>query len=107
MTKPWRALTEAELRTVGGWTGVYELGDASGAVLYVGFAGGRSLFGLKGELQRHVSGAGGATQFRFEVNAQYTTRWKELLMAHVAVSGTVPAMNREEPLPSLGRLSLR
>jgi hypothetical protein len=104
MAKPWRPLSEAEVGRVGGWMGVYELGDASGSVLYVGVAGGKSLFGLKGELQRHRA-AGEATQFRFEVNTQYTTRWKELLMAHVAASGDVPVMNREERLPSLGRLS--
>jgi hypothetical protein len=105
MTKPWRPLTEVEVSRVGGWTGVYELGDADGTVLYVGVAGGRSLFGLKSELQRHLRSPA-ARQFRVEVNAQYTTRWKELLMAHVATSGDVPVLNRDEALPTLGRLSL-
>jgi hypothetical protein len=106
MSKPWRQLTEAEVGRVGGWTGVYELGDANGSVLYVGVAGGKSLFGLKGELLRHLEAPGAATQFRIEVNAQYTTRWKELLMAHVASSGDLPPLNRTERLPSLGRLNL-
>lgn len=106
MTKPWRTLDEAEIAKVGGWTGVYELGDATGSVLYVGVAGGKSPFGLKGELQRNLQSPGAVTHFRFEVNAQYTTRWKELLMAHVASAGDVPPMNREAKLPSLGRLSL-
>ena len=106
MSKPWRPLTEAEVNRVGGWTGVYELGDANGAVVYVGVAGGKSLFGLRSELQRHLRSPGAPAQFRFEVNAQYTTRWKELLMAHVATSGDVPVLNRDEALPTLGRLSL-
>jgi hypothetical protein len=105
MQKAWRPLTDEEVGRVGGWTGVYELGDASGSVLYVGLAGGKSLFGLKGELERYLAAPGMATQFRFEVNAQYTTRWKELLMAHVAAGGDVPVMNRQERLPALGRLS--
>lgn len=108
LTKPWRPLTAEEISRVQGQLGVYELGDDAGEVLYAGYAGGRSLFGLRGELERHLrEGTGGATQFRIEVNTQYTSRWKELLMAHIAADGEVPPLNREERLPSLGRLSLR
>ena len=47
----------------------------------------------------------GATQFRVEINQQYTTRYQELLMAHVADHGDVPTGNKGEALPRLGRLS--
>jgi hypothetical protein len=106
LTKPWRPLTEAEVSKLGGWTGVYELGNADGEVLYVGFAGGKSLFGLKGELAHILRDEPGrAASFRVEVTTAYMTRHRELLMAHVAARGAVPEQNRIERLPSLGRLS--
>ena len=46
----------------------------------------------------------GATQFRVEINQQYTSRYQELLMVHVADHGDVPAGNKGGPLPTLGRL---
>ena len=52
LTKPWRPLNEAEVAKLGGHMGVYELGNGDGEVVYVGFAGGKSRFGLKGELMR-------------------------------------------------------
>ena len=33
-----------------GTMGVFELGDASGDTIFIGFAGGRSKFGLKGDV---------------------------------------------------------
>ncbi|MEQ1652631.1 MAG: D-2-hydroxyacid dehydrogenase family protein, partial [Hyphomicrobium sp.] len=84
----------------------YELGTAAGEVVFIGFAGGRSLFGLRGEVERHLGDPpNGATQFRVEVNQQYTTRYQELLMAHVHDHGGIPKGNVGKPLPRLGRLS--
>jgi len=105
MTKPWRPLTAEEVRKLPGQLGVYELGDDEGRVLYVGFAGGKSAFGLRSELENHARApTGGATRFRYEVNMQYTTRHRELLMAHVARTGHLPPGNRLDA-PPLGRLS--
>jgi hypothetical protein len=105
MTKAWRPFTAEEVARVPGQLGVYELGNDDGRVLYVGFAGGRSTFGLRSELAKHVAvPTGGASRFRYEVNMQYTTRYKELLMAHAARHGTLPPGNRLNP-PALGRLS--
>jgi hypothetical protein len=105
LDKPWRAFTADEVAKVPGQLGVYELGDDEGRVLLIGFAGGRSTFGLRSELEKHVAvPTGGATRFRYEVNMQYTTRHKELLMAHQARRGALPPGNRLKP-PVLGRLS--
>ena len=81
--------------------GVFQLADETGRVLYIGFAGGKSLFGLRSELEKRLSTA---AQFRYEVNNQYQTRWRELLMLHQASHGELPEQNRREPVPKLGRL---
>lgn len=106
MTKAWIPLSAETVARLPGQLGVYQLANAAGEVVFIGFAGGRSLFGLRSE----VGGAlddrpAGATQFRVEVNQQYTTRYQELLMLHVHDHGDVPAGNRGKPLPRLGRLS--
>jgi len=106
MTKPWTPLTPETVRRLTGQLGVFQLADAAGAVVFIGVAGGRSLFGLRGELEKALAEPpAGATQFRVEINQQYTTRYQELLMAHVHDHGDVPAGNRGKPLPRLGRLS--
>ena len=105
LTKRWRALDAGTVHAVPGQLGVYELGDEDGRVVYVGFAGGRSPFGLRSELQGHLGNTRGATRFRYEVNMQYQTRYRELLMAHVARDGALPPMNRTERPISLGRIS--
>ncbi len=81
--------------------GVFQLANETGEVLYIGFAGGKSLFGLRSELQKRV---GTAARFRYEVNNQYQTRWRELLMLHKAAHGDLPELNKHEPVPKLGRL---
>lgn len=67
-----------------GHMGVFELADAQGAVLYVGFAGGRSRFGLRSAIADALQDCAGALQFRFEVNTAYLTRYQELVMVHRA-----------------------
>jgi hypothetical protein len=101
LDKPWLELTAERVQRLPGQMGVFQLGDEGGAVLYIGFAGGRSLFGLRSELEKRL---GTAPRFRYEVNNQYQTRWRELLMLHQASHGELPAMNQHEPLPKLGRL---
>jgi hypothetical protein len=101
LDKPWIALSAENVARLNGQMGVYQLADDSGRVVYIGFAGGKSLFGLRSELQRWL---GRAPQFRYEVNNQYQTRWRELLMLHRAANGAVPQLNEGERLPALGRL---
>lgn len=106
MTKPWVSLTAENVKRLPGQLGVFELADAAGHVVFIGFAGGRSLFGVRSEVERTLADKpAGATQFRVEINQQYTTRYQELLMLHVHDHGSVPAGNIGKPLPRLGRLS--
>ena len=91
MEKPWLELTLEAVKALPGQLGVYQLANAAGLIVYIGFAGGRSLFGLRSELERALrERPAGAVRFRTEVNQQYTTRYHELLMLHVADHGRLP-----------------
>ena len=57
LNKPWIEATEENLRRLPGALGVYEIGDAAGTVLYIGFAGGRSRFGRWPVFPREVDHA--------------------------------------------------
>ena len=103
MTKPWRPLATAEVARLTGQLGVYEVADEAREVLAVGFAGGRSRFGLRGELQGELARRGPGFRFRVEVNSQYHTRYRELLMLHLADRGSLPPEN--DAPAGLGRLS--
>ena len=106
MTKAWVPLTPENVRKLPGQLGVFQLANAKGDVVFIGFAGGRSLFGVRSEIEKAMADLpAGATQFRVEINQQYTTRYQELLMLHVHDHGQVPAGNVGKPLPTLGRLS--
>lgn len=106
MTKAWTPLTADAIEKLPGQLGVYQLADDKGDIVYIGFAGGRSLFGVRSELEQALKDKiADATQFRVEINQQYTTRYQELLMVHVADHGDVPDGNKGRPLPTLGRLS--
>lgn len=104
LAKPWQPLTAEAVGALPGQLGVYELADGAGTVLRIGYAGGRTPFGLRSELGERLAEGGRAASFRVEVNQQYLTRWQELLMAHVAEHGALPP---EQPDPGvrLGRLS--
>ena len=114
LTKPWRALEADEVARLPGQLGVYQVaggaGEAgetgetgeAGDVLFIGVAGGRSRFGLRGELEAELARRGPGFRFRVEVNTQYHTRFRELLMLHRADHGTLPPEN--EAPPGLGRL---
>jgi hypothetical protein len=101
LNKPWRPCVS--LDALPGHMGVFELADETGAVIYVGFAGGRSRFGLRGEIEAAVSRFGDCHGFRYEVTTAYLTRYQELLMAHAADAGRLPRHNGAHP--GLGRLS--
>ena len=106
MEKPWLPLDQANVAPLPGQLGVFQLADAASNVVAIGYAGGRSLFGLRGVLQDHLGAPpAGAVQFRYEINMQYLTRYRELLMLHVADHGELPLVNREDPPANLGRLS--
>jgi hypothetical protein len=104
LDKPWLQLTAETVADLRGELGVYQLADDAGRVLRIGYAGGRSLFGLKGELGAALA-AGEAARFRVEVTAQYLSRYEELLMVHKADFGALPPGNAADAGRRLGRLS--
>jgi hypothetical protein len=112
INKPWTRYEPGEARRLPGNLGVYELGDAEGRVIYIGFAGGRSLFGLRGLIGGHFGDVepnpvirDRAASYRYEINQMYMTRWQELLAQYRDAHGRVPDGNEasDEPLPRLGR----
>ncbi|MEO9254504.1 MAG: hypothetical protein ABI305_03120 [Tepidiformaceae bacterium] len=105
LEKPWRDLSEDESAALPGQLGVFQLANETGEVVYVGYAGGRELFGLRSAIERHRKlGTGGATHFRYEVNMQYQSRYRELLMLHVTDNGGLPIANEHEHPVHLGRI---
>jgi hypothetical protein len=107
LDKPWTPLIEEHVAKLAGHLGVYQLADASGDIVYIGMAGGHSPYGLKGELtQAFQSPPAGATQFRYEVNMAYRTRYLELLQAYRHDYGHLPPGNADIDERHLGRLRL-
>lgn len=111
LAKPWQDASPENLNRTPGALGVYEIGDADGALLYIGFAGGRSRFGLRGEITSRVeqnspnTGAPAGARFRYEVNQMYLTRYVELLERELKASGSLPPKNLlpGEYIPSMVR----
>lgn len=104
ITKPFLPYSGYEVSKLYGHMGVFELANDDDGIVYIGYAGGRSLFGLRGELGallRHSK----ATRFRYEVNTAYYTRFQELMMVFEADNGRLPVENKLDELPRLGRLS--
>jgi hypothetical protein len=93
-------MTQDNIDALSGQLGVYQLADESGQVIYIGQADAGSRFGLRGELQQHLTSA---RYFRCEVNMAYSTRYQELLMVFQADMGRLPKLNTRHPY--LGRLS--
>lgn len=106
MTKPWQPLTLEITTKLPGQLGVYQLANDDDEIVAIGFAGGRSLFGLRGILQDIAAAPPHlATKFRVEITTQYQTRYRELLMLHQADHGHLPIENQANPPHNLGRLS--
>jgi hypothetical protein len=105
LDKPWKALTEANVAALDAELGVYQLADGAGRVIRIGYAGARTLFGLRSALRTEIAAGGGASQFRTEVTAGYLSRYEELLMVHVADFGALPEGNGADARRRLGRLS--
>jgi hypothetical protein len=104
LEKPWRDLTAQNVAALAGELGVYQLADAEGRIVRIGYAGGRTLFGLRSELGAALA-AGEAAKFRTEVTAGYMSRYEELLMVHKADHGALPPGNAADARRRLGRLT--
>ncbi len=106
LEKPWKPLDETEVDRLPGQLGVYQLADDREEIVRIGFAGGHSQFGLRGELAQCLQETIGRSRlFRCEVTMQYLTRYQELLMVFLADHGRLPVENTERP-SELGRLRL-
>ncbi len=113
LQKPWRRWEQGRTfaREIPNSLGVYEIADEHGETVYIGMAGGKSLFGLRGELTRQFAGQGNAVaaargrQFRYEENMQYMTRFRDLLQRFNEDHGHLPPGNEQpgEFVPTLGR----
>ena len=103
--KPWRPLDAQSVAALPGQLGVFQVADRDGVVIFIGFAGGRSLFGLRSLLGEELAGRAEGAQFRYEVTQQYWSRYRELLMLHIADYGEPPMDNIESLPAGLGRLS--
>ena len=105
LNKAWTPLDQEHISKIAAQLGVYQLGNAQGDIVYIGVAGGRSRFGLQGELTGKLEAKiDGATCFRIEVNMAYHTRHLELLQAFVHDHGHLPLANTNIDIASLGRM---
>ncbi len=113
--KPWSTPEPETLRALPAVVGVYELADEAGRVIFVGLAGGRERFGLRGKLQEHFSAEESnpvlrerAARLRWESTQQYTSRRSELLLEYGREQGAaLPPGNAAggwADRPRLGRL---
>lgn len=103
LTKAWSSCDAASIDALPGQLGVFELANAQGETLYIGCADAGTLFGLRSAVRERVDLINEAVSFRVEITTAYHSRWRELLMAHVADHGSLPPHNEE--VPGLGRLS--
>jgi hypothetical protein len=107
LDKAWMRLTAENVAAMSAHLGVYQLANDTGEIVYIGVAGGRSPFGLKGALLDALQTPPvGACQFRYEVNMAYHTRYLELLQAYRHDFGRLPVGNVDVDERSLGRLRL-
>jgi hypothetical protein len=98
ITSKWRELSTSEVAGVGGYLGVYEVRALDGEYLRIGYAGGRSRYGLRGELERLLGRYGAdAALMRIEITSSYLSRYQELLAVHLHDHGRMPRDNDNDP----------
>jgi hypothetical protein len=114
LRKPWETYDPAAWKELAGSYGVYELADAEESVIYIGYAGPRARFGLRGKIMDHFSDSEPnpvirerAAKFRYEVNSMYYSRWVDLLGRFREDYEQIPDGNAasDEELPTLPRFN--
>jgi hypothetical protein len=105
---PWARYGPASEAAISGSSGVYEIADAGGTTVYIGAAGARDLFGLRGRIAAHFQSdvaqalqpvPGTPQLYRYEVTSAYLSRWVEVVARHHQ-RGAMPPANlhaREYP----------
>ncbi len=106
LAKAWLDLDEAAIAALPGQLGVYEIADAKGGTLELGFAGGRSRFGLRSAIAEAAAKHEAAARFRYEVTMQYWSRFEELLAVYLADHGELPPGNADRGEQRVGRLGV-
>ena len=110
----WESYDPAKYREYSGSYGLYELADENYDVIYVGYAGGHAIYGLRGKIADHFSPnernpviRERARYFRYEVNNMYLSRLVEVLGRYQEQRGKLPDGNlaSDEPLPTLARFT--
>lgn len=101
LDKPWCAVDQVP-QLLKGHLGVFQLADAEQQVIYIGYAGGNSTFGLLGEVTQACGALPQAMYFRHEITTSYLSRFRELMMVHIHDHGVAP---QENPEIKLGKLS--
>ena len=95
--KQWWPFVERIVRIDWDEPGVYELGDDTGTVVYIG-----SSEEVKKRLEEHLREPDSscirrnATQYRVEYTHEYETRERELYRLHVATFGKPPRCNNSK-----------
>ena len=106
LEKDWQLLCPENISVLEAQLGVYQLADASHRVVFIGYAGARSLFGLRSTLMEEFDKLGTQLRyFRVEVNMQYISRFEELLMLHIADYGALPESNQHLDQTRFGKLT--
>ena len=107
LDKPWIEFSKQSIDRLTGHLGVYQLGNAEKEIIYIGFAGARSRFGLRGELVKWLELDDIAISFfRLEVTMAYKTRHTELLQIFLHDFKRLPLANKNMNVTSLGRLKV-
>ena len=101
LEKEWVELSEASTRLKGN-LGVFQLADSAKNIIYIGYAGAKSVFGLKSEIDELSQTLTEAAFVRWEVTAGYWSRYKELMMLYQFDYQCWPKNNESI---NLGRLS--
>ena len=105
MTKPWQALDAEQVAKIASHIGVYQLADSAGEVVYIGYAGGASPFGLRGCLQDHLKETTPpGVKFRIEITTTYHSRFRELVQVYLTDHGCLPVGNPDLDLAAFGRV---
>lgn len=98
MSSVWESLNAAEVAAVGGYMGVYEVCALDGEVVRIGYAGGQSRFGLRGELESQLERYGAESALmRIENTSSYLSRYQELMAVHLHDHGRMPRDNEDDP----------
>ena len=107
LDKPWIEFSKQSIDRVTGHLGVYQLANAGKEIIYIGIAGARTRFGLRGELQKWLELDDIATSFfRLEVTMAYKTRHGELLQIFLHDFKRLPLANKNLNVKSMGRLNV-